>query len=217
MPRGATVAESDRAPYIADDYDQGPFLDYPLRSRFRELYALFYTNGEPGVYGTKVLSEEQKRQLEILLQTWLYFGLLYEIFGNRVSKDAFIEYDDRTSRYFLSTARLAEVAADWTATNSHADHRSSGRLEHLIECLLVTYRMCSLVRRDARMKANVVICNIAALGAALQTVVLGTFQSGRSLPALWGDHPQLSTCHKHLRSTDKGQACSTTPRKCQTQ
>lgn len=47
LSHGAAVSESDGPPYVADIYDGGPFVEYPKRSRFRQLYEIYMPDSSP--------------------------------------------------------------------------------------------------------------------------------------------------------------------------
>jgi hypothetical protein len=67
------------------DYDGGPILQYPNRRGWTIKYTptgIFYVD-EDGVSPTNA-------KLEDFIQTWLYFGLLHELFGDLADIRSFV-------------------------------------------------------------------------------------------------------------------------------
>ncbi len=67
LPAGATIAANERAPYVAEQYN-GPFMEFPKKSRFNELYQLIlppdnYRSSELDIWGDRLID------LEIFIQT----------------------------------------------------------------------------------------------------------------------------------------------------
>ena len=85
-------------------YDNGPFSSFPERQDWE---VRFYTSSiEEGVTCSGKTPSVQITQA--FLQTWLYFGTLYEIFGPSVDMSDFVTSDSDGNR-FLSTVKLRQA------------------------------------------------------------------------------------------------------------
>lgn len=184
MPR------SEKVPHIADQYDNGSFLDYPIRSRFKPVYDLFVTDGDEAHYDKGRLQDSaMQAELNALMQTWLFFGLLHEVFGDRAPASAFLTQDTETSQTLVTTINLPGIAQEWIP--QHTDRDESERhelLEHLVICTQRTNDFMKQVRRqlDKTSSCNMIMVTIAALGETMESIVLETLHKGtRSMPTTW--------------------------------
>ena len=115
LPRGATIADAERAPFVAEGYDGGPFLDYPQRSRFKSLYERILPRAEP-FWGDNTYDDAEIGALETFMQTWLIFGLLHEIFGDSISPKDFCDVHTDCNQKYFTTVRLTEIVDQWVAS-----------------------------------------------------------------------------------------------------
>ncbi|KAK5113515.1 hypothetical protein LTR62_003384 [Meristemomyces frigidus] len=145
LPHGASVGEDECAPFIAIDWDDGPFLTYPERSIFVHLHEELNPKGDYHVLEKINFTVAQTRSLETFIQTWLVFGLLHEIFGRQGRASEFVVPRlDSAGRYagrFLSTTALLGIATNWAESWAHlTDTDEANRLlDHLNECISVAF------------------------------------------------------------------------------
>ncbi|KAK4553489.1 hypothetical protein LTR86_009546 [Recurvomyces mirabilis] len=158
LPLNALVGENEKAPYIADPYDGGDFLSFPQRSRFRALYEEIKPEGHYAS-SRKDLDVGSTRDLEVFIQTWVVFGLLYEVFAPLLTVEAFIKAGE--------------------------DDDEKQLLEHLIECIMAAHSFLMAARKRAEMTESV-LCSAASIGETLEFVVMETLDRGtRSLSTTW--------------------------------
>ncbi|KAI4113052.1 MAG: hypothetical protein LQ345_005895 [Seirophora villosa] len=137
LPKNVVTPGPDPVPYMCTkDYDGGPFLTYPTR-----------------VGKSSVLEDVSERrplqpsistaELEALLQTWLFFGLLKEILGDLFIASHFISVDPSSgsSQRRLDTTSLNSIVQDWVerllASNDNK-HQKQVQYDHIVECLQLT-------------------------------------------------------------------------------
>ena len=85
-------------PYVAVEYDRGTFTEYGTRQGYEGFDALLR------------LHRERPASFETLLQTWLFFGLLYEFFAEDLNMDDFFS----TGRSpVVSSSTLRRYCNDW--------------------------------------------------------------------------------------------------------
>nr|OQO23603.1 hypothetical protein B0A51_08060 [Rachicladosporium sp. CCFEE 5018] len=131
LPHGALITVEERASYIAESYDGGSFEDYPNRSRFAELYSIFVKDGQIKLYPLPSGKAHLLADLEVFLQTWLFFGLIHEMFGNLASPDMFIDRDSEPSRLLLTTAGLPQIVKAWGALKDRGLQADMDTCAHL--------------------------------------------------------------------------------------
>ena len=186
LPCGAGVLDSEKAPYIADDYDNGPFLTYAQRTRFQNLHEIVApSQGYPSY--DNPLGKDIVRDMEVFLQTWLVFGLLREVFGHLAAPSDFI--DITGSRKRLTTAKLPEIVQQWVdiTSNSVQQRENVDLVEHLLACITTAHRILMVLRKRPNITRSI-LWSTASIAETLEYVVLETFRQGtRSLPTHWED------------------------------
>lgn len=107
MPKGAVLNDDDDiVPYTAStDYLGVPFLLYPQEKGFH--HAVPRPNS-PSLARHESVHATPDDRLESFLQTWLFFGLLQEVFGTLYQHEDFIRSCEGNARPFqaLTTAKL---------------------------------------------------------------------------------------------------------------
>ncbi|KAJ5618216.1 hypothetical protein N7528_006859 [Penicillium herquei] len=98
-------------PYVAQEFDQEEFMGYGRRRGFGHVSELLQ------------LCEEDERSFTSLIQTWLYFGLLWEVFGPSCRSEDFIELSQTGN--FISTKRLVGYCEEWLSGPSHREAEKS--------------------------------------------------------------------------------------------
>ncbi|KAK5120879.1 hypothetical protein LTR85_005946 [Meristemomyces frigidus] len=186
LPRGAQVEEHERAHYIADRYYGEPFLDYPSRSRFKDLYELLAPAQHYPSWKHDFDAPKAQR-LEVFLQTWVVFGLLHEVFGSLASESDFVEPGRDGCPDLLTTVKLPSIAAQWTATNAHLrdTHDGAKLLSHFRDCLLTAHTVLKTSHKRADLTTTI-SRSAASVAESIEHVVVETLQSGTySLPTDW--------------------------------
>ncbi|CAK4030335.1 Hypothetical predicted protein [Lecanosticta acicola] len=170
LPHGASLNADDRAPYVAEPYDRGPFLSYPKRSRFKDLYALFTVDDELSPYVLPQSCDHLLPDLETFAQTWCFFGLLHAIFGDDVSEHMFIDYHQGSSAV-LTTASLPAVIDNWLTSVRESSVDLKERFEHYMTCITTIYMFLSGIELRRIVSQKIVLQTIAALAETMEVVI----------------------------------------------
>jgi hypothetical protein len=98
-----------QVPYLGGgDYDGQPFAGYPTRRGW---------NIELLLQGD--LQERTRAEAAQFIQTWLYFGMMYELLvlddGHQIRVEKFIRVDELTRRRLVMTRKLPELLRAWKA------------------------------------------------------------------------------------------------------
>ena len=189
VPHGAAIRTEERAPFIAETYDGGPFLDYPERSRFKLLYKLLRPSGtsEDNEAGPETVKfdDMRKQDLQIFIQTWLVFGLMHEVFGNLVDSKYFKAQCDDGAVYF-TTMEFPRIVDQWVATHLVEEEVGDSRdlMEHYLNCVMKGYRLLNTVY-DRQFVTTPILRSTASLLETIERVVVETLSGGivRTLPA----------------------------------
>ena len=147
LPKDPTCSGSDRVPYLCQEpYDGGPFLMYPLRTNPQRPYFMSTgNNARSSLYHAARLIPTG--DLEAFFQSWLFFGLLKEIFQDCYHPADFIRTDkiDAESRKTLSTSKLLSAVDYWIVQTEDAPSDTRVQYEHLARCFKVTCVALQLV------------------------------------------------------------------------
>ena len=103
-PKNAAVPKIE-IPYICGeyaDYDNGGFLNYPVRRGWAE-------SAETSQWMDCSVENIMKRT-----QNWLFFGLLHEILGLEYHKESFLRQNPHADGLIVDTTTLPECLANWT-------------------------------------------------------------------------------------------------------
>ena len=104
---------------MTEDYDKGPFAGYLHRQgwkypEFLPRHVLVATDllhhGEPSTFS----------ELQPVLQNWLFFGTLHEIFGDHIALSDFVAIGDDGSKR-LCTAALGRAVDGWVNLQGSAE------------------------------------------------------------------------------------------------
>jgi hypothetical protein len=104
-------------PVVANDYDGGDFFQYGYRRGFESLLELIDVH------------KEQPDLFNSIVQTWLFFGLIHEMFGPVIDISGFTM--DNGSEKRISTALLAEHCNEWLQKVDRADDRQRANADHV--------------------------------------------------------------------------------------
>jgi hypothetical protein len=137
MPKGAELSENDIVPYVSStDYLGVPFLSYPQKKGFHHVmpqpdclsFAL-YESGHP--------TPDEK--LASFLQTWLFFGMLQEVFGSLYQHGDFVRSCESNEGpiQVLTTAKLPLLLNERFPATPAIDDDHTSLIAHLHECMEV--------------------------------------------------------------------------------
>jgi hypothetical protein len=165
-------------PLLATEaYDEGPFLNYPERRGWR-LSRL--DHGERVYFcDSRVPSAVETKSF---LQTWLYFGLLYEATGS-LHKTFNFSITDASGATTLNSTKLEEVVIEWTTKLVPIAARSTTTVKgdmslvdfdavqrqctHLNQCLWETRRLSQTISTNSEIYDQLTWLAIAVLGEYL--------------------------------------------------
>ena len=103
------VIRSLPVPYLYDElYDGGPFTEYPERTGWN--VTVEYWPETLTRHGKEVTDHAQ---IASLLQTWLYFGVLYEITGGPIDPKAFSIPDSSQDMNLFCSNSLTDTVGKW--------------------------------------------------------------------------------------------------------
>ena len=169
-----------------EDYDGGPFLTYLVRvGKPQAAPSEGYINFSVYEYMRPSLLKE----LEVFLQTWLFFGLLKEILGDFYRRDDFIHMLENggATRTILSISKLLELLDAWDVQNKASPFDKSAVCKHAAESLRVARDALQASLRgtgfDPRIKGS-----IAATAEILGFAIEGVFWEQRTKWQKWHGH-----------------------------
>ena len=131
-------------------YDNGDILTYP--KRIEALPALSVRGMSPGFLSdqhSRSLRLMSKQEIEPLLQTWLFFGLLHEILGNLYRPEDFIRDTEGADCHckVINTSTLVGLLDQWVVQiQSKTIERPS--YDHIAECLRLCWAVLHAVPED---------------------------------------------------------------------
>ena len=209
LPSGAFVSRSEKAPYIADLYDGGPFLEYPSRSRFTHIWDVYMPAGKPASSYNPRVNESLLEDLQTFLQTWFFFGMLHEFFGDKASPSQFLENDRRidsglevdvrASRGNLTTASLGPLIDEWAA--AHQGLKTTDPLFiHLAECTNRAWDICALIWRAQR--DSIPLVHFWSIGSLVETLAcaLESLTDSHNLNRPWIRFLKVDTIAEQMTS-----------------
>ncbi|PVH80289.1 hypothetical protein DL98DRAFT_572010 [Cadophora sp. DSE1049] len=126
-PHNAIGTPFDFSYVAVEEYDKGSFLAYPNRKGFESQDSNFHRSNTP-------------TSRAAFLQTWLFFGLLYEFLENDYTNDRHWTSVNDAQGIVLCTRNLA------VATTQHWDkrHEKEERARHLMTCFDRAFEVVSL-------------------------------------------------------------------------
>ncbi|KAL8708460.1 MAG: hypothetical protein Q9225_007594 [Loekoesia sp. 1 TL-2023] len=192
LPKDVASPGPGPVPYVCkEEYDEGPFLTYPTRRKGSN--ALGNETEMVNTDLNRVLLEPVAR-LEAFIQTWLFFGLLREVFGELFAPAQFVVTTASTSepqsvsktsqvlsglknwltggpRKVLNTGQLVPMVETWMnrteASKDPKDARQT-QYEHIAACLQLTSTALRAVRPAVRPDFNPWIrLSVASIGELL--------------------------------------------------
>lgn len=158
---------SERALYIAEPYDGIPFLEYPTRSRFAQLYEAFMPNGK--LASTPLKSLVNVDELHIFIQTWLFFGLLGEVFGQDATASKFVMQTDDGARR-INTQCLPELADGLVRALRGNTTRQAARAHHMSACLTLAADIFNSARIHFCID-SALLCSVASVADTISEIM----------------------------------------------
>ena len=137
-------------PYVSEDYDQGDFQTFGERK------------GYSCVNDLLKLRDEDPEAFGALVQTWLYFGLLWEIFGTLCETADFIV--SGPTRKLISTTLLPRYCAEWlSATSDRSGHELMRMDKSLDFATLLSDRLDEELEGNPLSNARLIVFSIKIL------------------------------------------------------
>ncbi|KAL2039153.1 hypothetical protein N7G274_008202 [Stereocaulon virgatum] len=129
-----------------NEYDGGPFLEYPQRSGV--LPVLSVGNTLPGSISSLQSQQIQsiaKQEIEPILQTWIFFGLIQEVLGGICRPSDFIAVSGQggENRRVLTTASLVATLDLWVTQVQSKTISPLPYYDHIAKCLRLAFAVLS--------------------------------------------------------------------------
>ena len=102
-------------PFVATQYDQGTLAGFGARQGYEDFDSLLK------------LHRDRPDSFEILLQTWFFFGLLYDLIGDDLNMDDFI-LRDGSPRILISSAALRKYCGNWFLSVFNLDEKEQSEI-----------------------------------------------------------------------------------------
>ena len=143
-------------------------MTYPSRtSNLPDLYLVGLFPGQFPLSHQRQIASLPKRELESFYQTWLFFGLIQELFGNLlVPEDLIYTYEGRrTSTYTkaVSTSKLMHALEDWVARIQADTRNQPVTYAHVAQCLCMVHAALVVQALDYNIDPNLKL-SLASLG-----------------------------------------------------
>ncbi|KAL8723901.1 MAG: hypothetical protein Q9181_007091 [Wetmoreana brouardii] len=156
LPRDVAAPGPSHVPYVCrEDYDGGPFLTYPIRQgKAHVLVAVeeLRHRYDPSLILLPVV------ELEDLIQTWLFFGLLREVLGDSCKSSQFVQMTTATeSPRIVNTSGLLPEIKAWVTDvqqSSCTKFEKQAQYDHIAECLQLTATVLHAVQHELQPKFN---------------------------------------------------------------
>lgn len=167
-------------PYLCkEDYDGLSFLGYPQRKGWSKDW-LF----DIGVFGGKTLAETTS-----FLQTWLYFGLLSETLGVKVTTSDFVR--ESSTGAFITTRALPKYLDEWRDRDGKLSANAKSRRQIGIDiCFDEVNKILSAYRSQASVRplSPEVSLSIIILGETLSRAKLRILDTSEADTISGWDH-----------------------------
>ncbi|KAI4198200.1 MAG: hypothetical protein LQ350_005436 [Teloschistes chrysophthalmus] len=175
LPRDVAVPGPSPVPFVCqEDYDGGPFLTYFTRFDTSSSLAA-ETHLEDG-WGQGRLPPLPISELESLIQTWIFFGLLTEILGDLFVPSQYVTTPPLAGQLegherVINTLQLVPTIRIWkdkVHTSVDTEDEKNCQYEHIASCLRLASTVLSAVKADVRPDFNhLVRSSLASVGELL--------------------------------------------------
>ncbi|KAL8638353.1 MAG: hypothetical protein Q9228_004488 [Teloschistes exilis] len=160
LPRDVAVPGPSPVPFVCqEDYDGGPFLTYltrldDLNPLAAETYLEYPSAGR--------LPPLPPSEIESLIQTWIFFGLLTEILGDLFVPSQYVttaSLADKAEGHekTLNTHQLVPTIRIWkdqVHRSAHTEDEKNRQYEHIASCLQLAATALSAIKADVRPDFN---------------------------------------------------------------
>ena len=130
----------ETVPFVCEkQYDEGPFLTYPIREGKLHIVpdsSVVLEKAVP-IWQHEKLHPTPNKEFEAFCQTWLFFGLIHELLGNSCESADFVRLNENDDSRTISTSRLPGLVEQWV--KSVEDGSSTMTYEHVAKCLRLTF------------------------------------------------------------------------------
>ena len=204
VSKQAKFEATETIPYICQvEYDNGEFLTYP--TRIEGLPALSAGDMSPGFLSnkhTRMVRSMSKAELEPILQTWLFFGLIHEVLGELCHPQDFIReiVAGEGHRRVLTTSSLAFFLDHWVNQVRSKTIHPHPSYDHLARCLRLSWAVLFAVPDSfgRAMKAS-----LASLGEIIGFAInrafeIEDFEQENKSPMVWNQLCDISGLRKQL-------------------
>ncbi|KAI4233150.1 MAG: hypothetical protein L6R40_007151 [Gallowayella cf. fulva] len=193
LPRNLAIPGPDPVPCVCtDDYDDQPFLSYPIRQE----KAYILDAAVELQYRAGVVISTPIGELEAFVQTWLFFGLLKEILRDRITASQLINHDDSMAapQRRLNTTSLIPILQNWVdqvQSSEDSEGQKQAQYDHLAQCLQIAFCVLYAIRYPTRRDFNrQVMLSIASSGELLtaatnQAYSIRDFGLANKCPGTW--------------------------------
>ena len=129
-----------------NEYDGGPFLEYPQRSGVLPPLSVGNTLPDNLSYlQCQQIQSIAKQEIEPILQTWIFFGLIQEVLGGICRPSDFITISNQgdENRRVLTTASLIATLDLWVTQVQSKTISPLPTYDHIVKCLGLAFAVLS--------------------------------------------------------------------------
>ena len=142
FPRSTASFVHTIVPYLCkEEYDGGPSLTYPRRAGMSTPFHVIGNDDGSWCYlsdpGRACLESMPKYELEAFCQTWLFFGLIYEILCKFYNHEDYVSVRDNGGGPVkaLSTSKLNQDLKRWVDSMGDGNTNGFPTYQRVVECL----------------------------------------------------------------------------------
>ena len=193
FPASATGRERIVVPYVCQEkYDGGPFMTYPTRTgSVPDLNLVGLFPGQFPLSHQTQLASLPKRELESFYQTWLFFGLLYEILGSiYVAEDFIYTCEDQCGHTTaVCTSKFKPALEEWVARVQVDTENPPITYAHVAQCLCMLHAALNVSTLGSTLNPTIKL-SLASLGQNLAYAANKAFGieypvQGSKCPSTW--------------------------------
>lgn len=126
-------------------------------------------------------------ELEPFLQTWLFFGLLHEILGDRYSQGDFVRLDESnsSSTTVVSTSKLLALIDTWICSFAVTGSNSRISYDHIAKCLWLARTTLQAAPADFNPSQKYSIASVAELIGLAANKAFNVESRYNKCPSVW--------------------------------
>ncbi|MCJ1365350.1 hypothetical protein MMC16_004471 [Acarospora aff. strigata] len=148
LPKDPVTSTLTKVPYVCKQkYDRGPFLTYPLRID-KAWIPEIASHGliSPTIY--QQFDTCPKEEQESFFQTWLFFGLLYEILDGAFFEEDYIDTTNPGCILLCTEELLPQLNRFWDSRKENVSEESFGQFDHIRDCLFMAAKLWNATHPD---------------------------------------------------------------------